>query len=120
MSLLTNNQVQSNIIKHQAALKVDLNRAISTITSVTAEYDKLAMMLHTEAGIGEIVDNQDSNANLRFVGRKHDAVQALADSLLVLKNLKGADNAATAVNVAAQVTATGYVHAAYKGQFDAE
>lgn len=120
MSLLETNQTQSNILKHKDRLIGDLNKNISQLTSILNEIDKLVPYLHTESGVGVLVDNQDSNSFLRYVGRKSDALNTLNLKLVNQKALKGADNAETAINIATHITNTSYVHDDYKVNFEGE
>ena len=120
MALLEIDRTRSNIRNHKDDLEKSINRAISTLTKDIDELDKLVAYLHTEAQDAEIVDNQDSNQFLRYVGRKADDLAILSNKITGQKNLKGIDNAETATNMATHITNTSYDHEVYKLNFEGE
>ena len=120
MSLLTNNQIQANIIADQAKLKKSINQLLSGLNATIASYEKLSAFLHEEALAGEIVDNQDSNKNLGMIGRKADKLREYADRLDALKAVKGADNSETATNMTAFKTSISYDHAEKRAEYEPE
>lgn len=120
MSLLETSKTQANILKHKDQVRKDLNSALSTLASTIAEAKKLTAYLHEEAGVGTLVDNQDSNKFLNFLGRKSTAIDLLGVDLLALKDLKGINNAATGVNMGVFKASTGYIHGDYKVNFESE
>ena len=132
MSLLTNNTIQTNIIADQNSIKKEVNRGFSILTSAINRYSRLTAFLHEEAGIGEIVDTQDSNRNLRLLGRKAEDLRALADTLdAISNNFVAGDKAATDANMInhkADLPLVGkpkgqvvvYDHANFKAEYEPE
>lgn len=120
MAKLSNITIAVNSDKHRSALTKQLNQAISSLTAVVNEFDKFAAFLHTEAVADVIAENSDSNQFLGFVGRKSNKLNEIATQLTALKDVKGANNAETATNMAVHIANINYVHADYVENFENE